>query len=235
MSSTSPKTMSSTTSPMKWQDCSLSVATTDTDASTGSSYERQISGGSFQVIALDSDGYSYDGTDYTPSSTPLGRPVPDDSWKSGAGLYPADMIVRNTFLDFSVDDTLPAPRRRARSLPPPRGLQDRQCSRETSISNIGAGGPYELVHFLAARESHSKRPQDSNALAELCHSEDSEQLPSAGSSWHAKGQCRPCGFFWKSGGCTNGKECFFCHVCDNKEKKRRQKAKKAFFKAQSTP
>lgn len=58
-------------------------------------------------------------------------------------------------------------------------------------------------------------------------------VPSVGSVGHSHGRCVPCGFFWKTRGCVNGSMCEYCHLCDAREKKRRQKAKKSFFKSQA--
>merc|ERR1712146_367499 len=52
-------------------------------------------------------------------------------------------------------------------------------------------------------------------------------LPSVGSIGHFAGTCRPCAHFHrKQGGCKNGKECIFCHLCDDKEIKRRKSSLK---------
>lgn len=52
----------------------------------------------------------------------------------------------------------------------------------------------------------------------------SPELPSVGSSGHAKGSCRPCAFLHTKG-CDNGLACTFCHLCEPGERKRRQKEK----------
>merc|ERR1712190_35519 len=49
-------------------------------------------------------------------------------------------------------------------------------------------------------------------------------LPSDGSAGHASGDCQPCAFF-HSGRCSNAKQCKFCHLCDDSERKRRKKVK----------
>jgi len=46
---------------------------------------------------------------------------------------------------------------------------------------------------------------------------------SVGSANHATGQCRPCAWFWKPGGCQNGKECLHCHLCPPGELQRKKK------------
>lgn len=52
-------------------------------------------------------------------------------------------------------------------------------------------------------------------------------LPSAGSAGHHGGRCKPCAFVWKEGGCANGVECIFCHLCDPCERRNRKKERKS--------
>ncbi|CAD7964412.1 unnamed protein product, partial [Amoebophrya sp. A25] len=52
-----------------------------------------------------------------------------------------------------------------------------------------------------------------------------EQLASLGSKLHAIGTCKPCAFVHRPEGCTNGKQCEFCHECPLGEIKRRKKQK----------
>lgn len=51
-------------------------------------------------------------------------------------------------------------------------------------------------------------------------------MPSAGSAGHPD-DCQPCAWIWRTrtGGCTNGLNCSFCHLCDATELKKRRKAK----------
>lgn len=56
----------------------------------------------------------------------------------------------------------------------------------------------------------------------------SDTFPTVGSAGHYVGQCKPCAFYYTKG-CGNGAECKFCHLCENGEKKRRQKDKRAFL------
>jgi len=37
--------------------------------------------------------------------------------------------------------------------------------------------------------------------------------PSVGSSGHNSGDCKPCAWHWKPGGCIKGPSCGFCHMC----------------------
>jgi len=49
------------------------------------------------------------------------------------------------------------------------------------------------------------------------------QLPSRGSAGHEYGECKPCAWFWKPQGCTNGADCLRCHACAAGEIKNRRK------------
>lgn len=48
---------------------------------------------------------------------------------------------------------------------------------------------------------------------------------SFGSGMHGTGECRPCAWFWRPQGCTNGSECRHCHLCPQGEVKARRKSK----------
>jgi hypothetical protein len=65
----------------------------------------------------------------------------------------------------------------------------------------------------------------------------SEGLPSIGAAAHATGQaslgstlhgtgsCKPCAWFWKPEGCSNGAECRHCHTCSKGEIRARKQSK----------
>ncbi|CAE7642041.1 RE2 [Symbiodinium sp. CCMP2456] len=91
-------------------------------------------------------------------------------------------------------------------LPPPPPAPKKSRSREAPVVSLGS----MPEHLLGTAE-----------------------YPSAGSRDHRVGGCKPCAFLVK--GCQNGIMCKFCHLCDAGEKKRRQKAKKAAFKAVQRP
>lgn len=55
--------------------------------------------------------------------------------------------------------------------------------------------------------------------------QNGEALLSFGSSLHADRSCRPCAWFWKHQGCSNGVSCRHCHLCPQGEIKRRRKNK----------
>lgn len=50
---------------------------------------------------------------------------------------------------------------------------------------------------------------------------------SEGSLLHASGECKPCAWFWKAEGCSNGERCLHCHLCPPGAIKERKKLKKA--------
>eukprot|EP00747_Dinoflagellata_sp_TGD_P088906 gnl/TRDRNA2_/TRDRNA2_164156_c2_seq11.p1 gnl/TRDRNA2_/TRDRNA2_164156_c2~~gnl/TRDRNA2_/TRDRNA2_164156_c2_seq11.p1 ORF type:complete len:523 (-),score=108.49 gnl/TRDRNA2_/TRDRNA2_164156_c2_seq11:215-1570(-) len=58
-------------------------------------------------------------------------------------------------------------------------------------------------------------------------------LPSKGAELHGTGKCRPCAWFWKPQGCSNGKECGHCHACPEAELKNRKKEKQAILRSQN--
>jgi len=54
--------------------------------------------------------------------------------------------------------------------------------------------------------------------------------PSHGSILHKTGNCQPCAWYWKSGGCQKGKACTRCHSCPDGELKARRKTKYTMMK-----
>merc|ERR1712187_776547 len=51
---------------------------------------------------------------------------------------------------------------------------------------------------------------------------------SVGSHWHITGECKPCAWFWRTQGCSNGELCRHCHSCEEGAlKKQKKKAKEA--------
>lgn len=59
--------------------------------------------------------------------------------------------------------------------------------------------------------------------------------PSNGSALHdGTGRCRPCAWFWKPQGCSNGQGCCHCHMCPEGELKARKKSKVALLRDPGT-
>jgi hypothetical protein len=50
--------------------------------------------------------------------------------------------------------------------------------------------------------------------------------PSAGSTGHRVGRCKPCAFLYKEG-CLSGADCQYCHLCPPGEKHRRKRVMRA--------
>merc|ERR1712087_367589 len=48
---------------------------------------------------------------------------------------------------------------------------------------------------------------------------------SLGAAGHAQGNCKPCGWNHKPGGCSKGADRGFCHACDNSALKRKKKSR----------
>jgi len=55
------------------------------------------------------------------------------------------------------------------------------------------------------------------------------RLPEAsvGSVNHYMGGCKPCAWFWRPQGCSNGQDCRHCHLCPQGELRARRKSKEA--------
>lgn len=77
--------------------------------------------------------------------------------------------------------------------------------------------------------SHSASASAAPALAAEGNGAQTPQW-SAGASLHAEGQCKPCGFYWRSMGCKDGAACRHCHLCTVESTKERRKSRKEAMK-----
>jgi len=127
-----------------------------------------------------------------------------------ANVYPTDLVVRNTFLEFVEQPVFSDHIRRIKSAP----ASPVAAKGATLVSEVPA--VLELASMLSTTPKLGDR-----------------DVPTVGSAKHQLGECKPCAFFWKPAGCSNGATCEYCHLCDAREKKRRQKEKKALFKARN--
>jgi len=68
-------------------------------------------------------------------------------------------------------------------------------------------------------------------------SRQDRDLPlSFGSETHGSGECKPCAWFHRPGGCSNGPECQHCHLCPENAIKERRKLKQTRMRRElSTP
>lgn len=149
------------------------------------------------LVARDSD-------DDEPIRRSKTTPAFDD--KGLANIYPIDLIVRNTFLEFVEE---------------PAFLQVRRVKSAPS-SPVAAACTTPIASQVAAVLNLASMLDTTPILG-------SPDMPSVGSAQHHLRECTPCAFFWKPAGCSNGANCTYCHLCDASEKKRRQKEKKALF------
>jgi len=161
--------------------------------------------------------------------------------------YPADMVVRNTFLDFASPTIQSVSSCRARSAEPLGRRKDEESEflRPFSVRLPAAAVLAAAEVLEEGEESPRETFADGStsgpvyrAVIDLSSAlplpvMGSAECPTAGSVAHAIGHCKPCAFFYKAGGCGNGVECPFCHLCDSNEKKRRQKERKASFQFNS--
>lgn len=175
---------------------------------------------------------------------------------SGGGLgalYPAHLIVRNTFLHVAHDrppsldgflevrqvHSAPGSRledMKAHSAPGSRledPTQETESAKESKADDIEPEPLKVAVNLLPDNEltkpwQSEGPPQTMPTLLKQSTQPGlgSPELPTVGSGGHHIGKCKPCAFFWKDG-CENGVRCPFCHLCEAGEKKRRAKEKKA--------
>jgi len=122
--------------------------------------------------------------------------------------YPRDLIVRNTFLEF-VEEPVFLQLRKVKSAP--------SSPVAAKVEDWAPQAPAVL---------------DLASMLDMAPKLGSPERPTIGSAKHHRRECKPCAFFWKAAGCSNGVDCVYCHLCDATEKKRRQKEKKALYKAQ---
>eukprot|EP00929_Paragymnodinium_shiwhaense_P087933 TRINITY_DN4808_c0_g1_i3.p2 TRINITY_DN4808_c0_g1~~TRINITY_DN4808_c0_g1_i3.p2 ORF type:complete len:174 (-),score=24.45 TRINITY_DN4808_c0_g1_i3:678-1199(-) len=91
--------------------------------------------------------------------------------------YPADLVIRNTFIDFTADSALVLQQRRTRSLEPKRTDFHKE---QTGISNVGVGGVASSLAF--------KVPQTTQTASEA-EPRLNIPPPSVGSRDHGTGKC----------------------------------------------
>lgn len=89
---------------------------------------------------------------------------------------------------------------------------------ETRHQHLEVQQAAQVAAAQAVSASHEEQVAAANAFASasgLALQQDAKSelnLPSAGSTGHHLGQCRPCAF-WTTKGCSSGQECQFCHLC----------------------
>jgi len=151
-------------------------------------------------------------------------------------ILPTELHVKNTFLTCT--EARPASlegfyeERLVRSCPAsnvnvsPSSGSRMGPSSEVSIRTADGDDEALLSAMAAVRFQCSRQPEVVSDFCDVLAAPEigSQECPSAGSKGHGAGVCKPCAFAMK--GCSTGKDCKFCHLCENGEKKRRKKEKK---------
>mmetsp|Transcript_21312 Transcript_21312/g.61437 ORF Transcript_21312/g.61437 Transcript_21312/m.61437 type:complete len:204 (+) Transcript_21312:88-699(+) len=161
-------------------------------------------------------------------------------------VYPAPLFVKNTFIDVGTarPESLEGffEERRILSCPTSYVVEEGAPEQPGSTGASSRSVPSAVVAALSAQmpEQQTAAPSSSSAAGASATSATAQvptqtamsgaagDLPSAGSAGHSTGDCKPC-VFLHTRGCTSGKDCTFCHLCEAGEKKRRQKEKRSFF------
>lgn len=170
-------------------------------------------------------------------------------------IYPAPVILRNTFVDVQTGRPLSLEgffqERQAHSCPTslvsepgsyipgvqlmksaaldlPREDATSECSTADTAEEVAKIFPTEMAHIA----TDAAGPRLTERLEAVLQGPalGSPELPSVGSAGHARRDCKPCAFV-ATKGCAIGVQCHFCHLCEPGEKKRRQKGKRQFFGA----
>eukprot|EP00929_Paragymnodinium_shiwhaense_P084726 TRINITY_DN45333_c0_g1_i1.p1 TRINITY_DN45333_c0_g1~~TRINITY_DN45333_c0_g1_i1.p1 ORF type:complete len:192 (+),score=9.59 TRINITY_DN45333_c0_g1_i1:92-667(+) len=132
---------------------------------------------------------------------------------------------------------------------PSHGEHPERAARSLRALALRRAMPHVIVHpeHSSADEDGPQSSGDSSCQAQLqgsnskaCSSTAETSCPppatpvgqqwSLGSQRHNLRQCKPCAFHWKPGGCQNGVDCAFCHLCDEGEIRYRRRVKTAQLK-----
>jgi len=140
-----------------------------------------------------------------------------------ASYQPGQLLAKSAQLDIPADYQgcvywQPGSSQAAAPTPPCTGV-DAEARSECSTVDTAEGMASARVQTYGVSEP--PRPQEGGILSLL----GTPSIPSLGSAGHLRGACKPCAFVFK-GGCGNGVECKFCHLCESGEKKRRKKESK---------
>jgi len=150
---------------------------------------------------------------------------------------PMYIKVKNTFIDgFAEDesdddheDSGPMMGRRRTC---PDKIQDagagggwQDFDKYSIIESLRSGGMPELRSPLKVRFADPGHMGDMDSpSADIAPLEIRQPEMSMGSREHASGECRPCAWFWRPQGCSNGVDCRHCHRCPPGELKARRKS-----------
>lgn len=146
------------------------------------------------------------------------------------GFYPQVQAPRMPFLPPPPlqPPVLDAEAAAARILPPPPTMSA-PPPLSTNFSGHLLPPPTEAP-ILAEELEAPLIPPPPEQLPVLNIEPEVSALASVGSAQHATGDCKPCAFIYAKG-CSNGKKCAYCHLCEPGEKKRRVKEKREQLRA----
>jgi hypothetical protein len=135
------------------------------------------------------------------------------------------------------EDSASPPPSAAPSEPPPAVPSEEDLQQAASGDEAPAAAP-ALSPAPAQAAPSPPAPAQEEIVAGEASSEDEASLLSEGSRLHGtvgedlQPACQPCAWFYKSSGCKNGRECFYCHLCPKEELKTRKKEKVARLRQQ---
>mmetsp|Transcript_92764 Transcript_92764/g.200519 ORF Transcript_92764/g.200519 Transcript_92764/m.200519 type:complete len:293 (+) Transcript_92764:80-958(+) len=129
---------------------------------------------------------------------------------------------------------------------PPKA-RPRDSSSSSLLDDRSEGSDGASLASSASKASRASKAASSKASGTVATSSDSSEGTSSslltlkdyrppadrkaawseGSTEHEAGNCRPCAWYWKENGCSNGAACSFCHLCEVDQLKRWRHQKKA--------
>lgn len=144
---------------------------------------------------------------------------------------PVQCTVKHTFLHFHfLDETLGEDRprlvRQSSDLRDARDLKSRRhietlvpltrhtamhsCAYSDAKGNFSSGWEFGQKSLIVLRPS-TPNAFEGDEEPSPAHINANESIGSAG---HKTRTCRPCAWWWKPGGCSRGRTCEYCHLCD---------------------
>jgi len=133
------------------------------------------------------------------------RPMLEWVQKWRVAILGKGITVKNTFLHYDAEDQ---PDYTSSVSAPPNLFAESQSHAESSTSYFVE---HSQVSACGDKRQIAVAPKESaNSIDKV---KEDITLPSIGSTGHADGICRPCAHFWRSTGCSRGKDCSYCHIC----------------------
>lgn len=103
------------------------------------------------------------------------------------------------------------------------------------LAHATAQGPaaqqLRLLRLDGVAEPHGQQQTVPLASVDVVSLEVRQPQASRGAILHGTGQCRPCAWYWRPQGCSNGQDCCHCHMCPAGEVKARRKARMEALRA----